>query len=132
MGFNHIIELCSQALKGDSALYIFLAVVGFDILTGYFKSKLWGVTDSSVGKKGLTKHMIVVSGVCVFYLFTSALGLQVAGLGAITFYTLNYAISILENLGVMGIPYPKFLEVRVKTELAKYEEVKDAVADKEV
>lgn len=132
MDFTNFTEFCSNALKANLPIYIFLAVVGFDIITGYFKSKYWGVTDSSVGKKGLSKHIVVVSGVCVFYLFAQLMGLGVAGVGAVTFYTLNYVISIMENLGVMGIPYPKFLEVRVKSELAEYEKAKEQITNKEV
>ena len=127
MDLNQIAESAGAVLKGDAPLYLFLGIVAFDIVTGYLKSVLWGVTDSSVGKKGLAKHITVVVGVCAIWIASSFLNVEFIGLGVTTFYSLNYAISILENLGVMGIPYPKFLEVRIKTELQKYQEQKEAV-----
>lgn len=97
-------------------------IIFFDWLTGTFKSKLWKVTDSSVGWRGVAKHVTVILGMWLVWSSCIAFNSEAIAIVITTMYGLNYGISILENFAVMGIYTPKFLAVKVKEEQRRYEE----------
>lgn len=107
----------------DNNLFVAFAVlVGFDYITGVLKAAGWKVADSSVGMKGLIKHSLVFTGIILFWLFAESFKMTAVASGLTIFYIANYGLSIMENLGVMGIPYPKFLKTKVEAELKRYDE----------
>lgn len=104
----------------DSYVYLLFIVVIIDIFTGFAKAFLSNneekKLDSSVGLKGLMKHVLVIILVLTFHIYCSIFQLISYSQIFISFYIANYGISIMENLGDMGIPVPEF----IKTKLNKF------------
>ena len=103
-------------------IYILLLLIGLDFLTGYLKAILWKVADSWVGLKGIVKHIttfFIYFLVGAFFHYINSFG---AGQLFLLIICLNYLLSILENVGVMGVYVPKFLKAKIQAELKRYEE----------
>ena len=96
-------------------------VIAIDIATGYAKSYVWKVTDSAVGVIGLLKHLTTL----LVYVFAYGLAIDfdmtTLGVTLVIYSLLNYALSIVENLGVMGVITPKFLQAKIRAEIERYE-----------
>ncbi|MEJ6349021.1 phage holin family protein [Holzapfeliella sp. He02] len=102
----------------DQPLFVAFAVVWtFDIFTGLFKSFFKGAkigADSTTGFKGLKKNVPVLMLILVLYPFFDVLNLDVVGYALTSFYIAFYGLSIIENLDVMGVPFPSFLKERLE------------------
>ena len=111
----------SQAFKND-LLIVFLFLILFDFLTGYFKALKWKVVSSDVGTKGVIKHTTTF----IFYAMLMTGGYyfhaQIIANSVILMVMLTYITSIMENLAVMGVYVPSFLKNRVERELKEIEE----------
>ncbi|WP_080680673.1 phage holin family protein [Levilactobacillus brevis] len=70
--------------------------------------------DSSIGLYGLAKHLLIMLLVITIYPVLDVLGFDTISNSVVLFYIAEYAISILENLEVMGFPIPDFLRIRFK------------------
>lgn len=102
--------------------YILLFLIGFDFLTGYSKAIIWKVADSSIGLKGIVKHIttfFIYFFIGAFFHYIDSFTMSKIFLVIIC---LNYSLSILENVGVMGVYVPKFLKTKIQAELKRYEE----------
>ena len=110
--------------------YILLMLIGFDFFTGYSKAIVWKVADSWVGLKGIVKHITTF----FIYFFVGAFFHYINSFGTgqlfLVIICLNYSLSILENVGVMGVYAPKFLKAKIQAELKRYEDKLDE-GDKE-
>lgn len=94
----------------DIALKTLLIVIAIDYISGICKAIYKKKLNSKVGIKGIVKKFA--------YLLTVALAVEVdqimGNTGAVRtlviyFFVANDGISILENLGGMGIPFPQKL-----------------------
>lgn len=110
-------------IDDNLAIHLLTWTMVFDILTGYAKSVVWGVTDSNVGWKGLIKHALVFSFFLILFPYAQAFGWAQFVNILVIIYSGNYCLSIMENFGVMGIYVPKFLENKVKAEIKRYEQM---------
>lgn len=114
-----------QVAKGDYITFLF-ALILFDFITGFLKAWKWKVSDSWTGLKGVIKHTLTF----IFYYFVAVFltYIQAMAVGQILLIIINlyYALSIMENLAVMGVFIPKFMTARVQAELQKYTEQLDA------
>lgn len=54
-----------QETCNNTVLWMLVAVITFDYITGVIKGALWKVNDSQVGMKGLIKHGLVLAGFLV-------------------------------------------------------------------
>lgn len=114
----------------NNAMYIiFVGVMLFDILTGFVKAIFWKQWNSDTGIKGISKHMLIFLLITSVYLINTILNTTDFSteveyiIHAFTFYYIYcYINSIFENFGVMGIPYPKYLKVKVEGEIKKLNE----------
>ena len=110
--------------------HILLLLIGIDFFSGYLKAILWKVADSWVGLKGIVKHITTF----FIYFFIGAFFHYIdsftMGQLFLVIICLNYSLSILENVGVMGVYIPKFLKTKIQAELKRYEEKLDE-GDKE-
>lgn len=117
MNFSlHILLTQIINMKNSYYIQIFILSIIFDILTGYLKNII-GVSkglDSSIGVKGLIKHVIVLILVLTIYPYLTALGFTTYANSIVGFYIFNYGISIIENLNEMGIKLPKGLNKYLK------------------
>ena len=108
-------------------LIVLTVVMAVDYLTGMFSASREGKLNSRAGVIGLIKKVgylaLVGVGMVVDYLMTSALAQigvnsgmpNLFGLMVIIWLIINELISILENLGEIGVPMPEFLVRTVKT-----------------
>lgn len=115
-------------------LAVLVAVMLIDYVTGMAGASYTGKLNSRVGVLGIIKKAgyiaLVAVGMVVDYLITSALvsigiHLQINycfGMIITVWLIINELISILENLGEMGVPLPGFLTGMIKTLKGKVEE----------
>lgn len=97
--------------KADGLLFALLAFMAVDYLTGILVACRERTLSSEVGFAGLAKKVLMLLLVVV----GNVLDVQVLGGGAImrsaviAFYLANEGLSILENAGSLGVPYPEAL-----------------------
>ena len=108
-------------------LYILLFFIIFDFITGTLKSFSNNTVYSKINKKGITSHIAVflfcIFFSWVFYIFKVSEYSKVL----IMFYIVSYGLSIIENIGEMGIPLPKWLVEKFK--VLKDETDKGGISD---
>lgn len=107
------------ALGGwDAALQTLVFIMAIDFVTGVVvagvfkrsaKSEL-GRLDSRAGFKGICRKGAQLGLVLVAVQLDAMTGTgQYVRMAMIVFFIGNEGLSILENLGLMGVPYPQFL-----------------------
>lgn len=108
--------IASFLFGGWSALLsILLTFVVIDYLSGVVAAAVKGQLSSSVGFIGIAKKVGIFAIVAVSHLVDTALGDQhVFRDAAIFFYLANEALSIIENIGVIGLPIPEQLKNAVE------------------
>lgn len=105
----------AHAMVNNMYIEIFLWAVMADLLTGIVKSFTGHAkikADSSTGLKGLAKHLLIMLLVLTIYPILDVLQFDAISNAVVLFYIAEYAISILENLEIMGFPIPSFLKSR--------------------
>ena len=110
---NNIIHEFTTALHNDY-LYILLCFILFDFITGTLKSFSNSTVYSKINKKGITSHIAIFL-FCIFFSWVFNI-FKVAEYSKvlIMFYIVSYGLSIIENIGEMGIPLPKWLMDKFK------------------
>ena len=93
----------------DLILSILLAVIVIDYATGLINAICKGELSSEVGYKGIAKKIGILAVVALAHLIGLLTGVMGIRSLAIGFYIANEGISILENVGSLGIPFPKKL-----------------------
>lgn len=96
----------------DGLMYAMLVFILMDYITGVIAAAVKRELSSEVGAKGIAKKVgeLILVGV------GNVLDRQILQHGAamrtlvIFFYVANEGLSILENLGRIGVPYPKQLK----------------------
>lgn len=115
-----------------------------DYITGMVLAAVWhrspktedGALDSRAGYKGLIKKCGILLAVLVAYRFDLLLGMNVARNATVVGFIINETVSIMENLGLMGVPFPEpiqeaisLLSGQYKSMLSKMRKDKDDVED---
>lgn len=103
--FEHFVKLIDNPV-----FFAFFLIVITDILTGFLKSLIAKNTTSSKGISGLIKHSTLLLIASVLYPYLDIYGASGMADTLLIFYILFYGISIIENLGQMGIPIPEWLK----------------------
>lgn len=101
----------------DTAMILLVALMMADYITGVLVAAVWhrsnksanGGLDSKAGFKGLLKKGVILLLVWIGVLLDKALGAAYVRTAVILFFVGNEGLSLLENLGLMGVPYPDFL-----------------------
>ncbi len=110
--------LLAQALGGwDTALQSLVFCMAVDYLTGMLVAGVFrrsgktesGALDSRAGFHGLCKKAGELAAVLVAARLDLLLGSEWARTAVILFFVGNEGLSILENVGLMGVPYPAAL-----------------------
>lgn len=99
-----------EKLIDNPVFFAFFLIILADILTGFLKSLVNKKTESGKGIGGLIKHSTLLLVVCMLYPFCDIYGASGMADTLLIFYILFYGISIIENLGQMGIPIPEWLK----------------------
>ena len=111
-------SVLSAALGGwDAALQTLVICMALDYLSGIVVAGVFkcsdksgdGTLDSRAGFRGLCKKGAELALVLVGARLDHLLGGDWARTAVILFFIGNEGLSILENLGLMGVPYPAFL-----------------------
>lgn len=110
-----------SALVSNNYFIVFMVLVLFDYVTGVAKATIWKVTDSDASIKGIIRHTTVLISVALIWVGCQAFNAEYLAFTINIMYCLNYALSILENFGVMGIYVPKFLQNKIQAEINRYE-----------
>lgn len=109
----------TNALGGwDVLLQVLVGMMAADYLTGLLIAAVWrkssksasGALDSKASFKGLVRKSMVLLLAYVAVLLDEVIGTNYIRAAVIIFYIGNEGLSLLENLCVMGVPHPKFLE----------------------
>lgn len=111
--------LISEAMGGwDNALALLIAFVVLDLLTGWMVAAIWkkspksatGAMDSKANFKGLCKKVIIFCLVALGVRLDVTLGITYIRMAIILFFVGNEGLSLVENLGIMGVPFPAFIK----------------------
>lgn len=102
-----------MAIVDDKLMIAFVWSVILDIGTGMAKGVInqqTGKLNSTKGLLGLIKHAVVIFLILIIYPFMNAVGFQSPADALLVFYITTYGISVIENLGQMGVPFPEFIK----------------------
>lgn len=102
----------------DGPLALLVAFMVADYLTGILVAAVWqrsaksatGALDSKAGFKGLVKKGMILLLVWLGVLLDNATGTNYIRTTVVLFFIGNEGLSLLENLGLMGVPFPAFLQ----------------------
>lgn len=117
-GLSLVGTFVAEALGGwDAAMQVLVALMVADYVTGVLVAAVWhnsnksqsGALDSKAGFKGLAKKCMILLLVWIGVLLDQAMGTNYIRTAVVLFFIGNEGISLLENLGLMGVPYPAFL-----------------------
>lgn len=112
-------SVIANALGGwDSALKVLVAMMVADYITGVLVALIWhrsnktdsGTLLSKAGFKGLCKKGVIILIVWLAVLLDDAMGASYVRTAVILFFIGNEGLSLFENVGLMGMPYPTFLK----------------------
>ena len=112
-------SFAANALGGwDASLQVLIALMVADYITGVLVAAVWqrssksetGALDSKAGFKGILKKGMILVLVWLGVLLDRATGANYIRTAVVLFFIGNEGISLLENLGLMGVPYPAFLK----------------------
>ena len=108
----------ANALGGwDAVMIVLVALMASDYLTGLAVAAIWhrsaksesGALDSKASFRGLVKKCVILLLVWIGVLLDRALGASYIRNAVAIFFIGNEGISLLENVGLMGVPYPAFM-----------------------
>lgn len=108
----------TQALGGwDISLKALVAFMAVDYVTGLIVAGVFrrspkterGALSSRAGFIGLLRKCDILLLVLLAAMLDNITGSGFIRTGVCLFFTANEGLSILENLGLMGVPYPQFL-----------------------
>lgn len=97
-------------LNDNGLFWILFGIIIADFLTGTLKAFVSRDLDSSAGTKGLIKHVCVILIVVGVTLVGYIMENDFIAYTFITFYLFEYSLSIIENLHIIGVPFPDFIE----------------------
>ena len=102
------------------AFWVTLAVMALDIITGLLKALYHKTANSKYTYKGFIKKLSILAGIGLAVLLDLILsgGVAVISTGAIMLMVVMEGMSVLENLGAMGINFP-FISKRLEQVLSK-------------
>ena len=109
----------ANALGGwDASMQVLVALMVVDYLTGVLVAAVWqrssksetGALDSKAGFRGILKKCAILLLVWIGVLLDNATGVNSIRMAVVLFFVGNEGISLLENLGLMGVPFPAFLK----------------------
>ena len=135
-------EICKTALgvagsaliwafgKWDTAIQTLLIFMAVDYLTGLAVAGFWrkspktktGGLNSTAGLKGLLRKCAVLCMVLIANMLDRVTGTNFVRDAVIIAYIINEAVSIIENIGIMGVPVPKALVNAIDALKSKEEE----------
>ncbi len=109
--FSVIGTIIANALGGwNLALQALVTLVIIDYITGVMVAIVDGQLSSEIGAKGIAKKVMIFALVYIAVLVDHVTSTDLIRTITIMFYIANEGISILENAGKIGVPYPQTLK----------------------
>ena len=111
--------MVAQALGGwDEALRMLCIIMAMDYITGIICDLVWkkspkssdGSFNSRLSLKGLLRKAGIFLAVLIAYQLDSVAGTEFIRTSAILFFIANDGLSVIENLGIMGLPMPSSIK----------------------
>ena len=101
----------------DAALQVLLAMMVADYVTGVLVALVWkrstktegGGLSSQAGLKGIIKKCMILLMVYIAVMLDKATGMDYARMAVVFFFIGNEGISLMENIGLMGVSCPAFI-----------------------
>ena len=101
----------------DATLQTLVGLMAVDYATGLLAAGVFrrspktagGGLSSAAGFRGLARKCAVLLGVFLATLLDQATGAGFVRTAVCLFFSANEGLSVLENLGLMGVPYPAFI-----------------------
>lgn len=109
-------------LLGDVYIHVFAAVILLDILTGLGKAWVTKSLNSTIGRRGVLGHLLVMVLGISLYPYLNLISFDEIAKGFVIFFVASYGISVVENLAEIGVPIPKWVRTRL-------EKIRDAFDD---
>lgn len=118
-GLSMILAGAAHLLGGwDVTLQTLIGAMAVDYLTGVIVAGVFkksaktdsGALESRAGFKGLMRKVGILLMVFLGVLLDRFAGTALVRPAVCVFFTANEGLSILENFGLMGVPFPKFLQ----------------------
>lgn len=102
----------------DGALKLLLALMCADYITGVVVAGVFhrsdktegGTLSSKAGFKGICRKGAVLLVVWIAALLDESMGMRCSRTAVCLFFSGNEGLSLMENLGLMGAPFPQFLK----------------------
>lgn len=105
--YSTLIGILCAALGGyDAFLQVLIAFVIIDYLSGIAVGIKTKTVSSKTGFNGIIKKIMIFSIVYIAHLIDDATATSVFRNITVMFYVSNEGISILENMGQLGVQYP--------------------------
>lgn len=106
---NNIMNQISTVVN-NQYLYVLLFFIMFDIISGTLKAFSNNTVYSKINKRGITNHITIFL-FCMFFTWVFCIfNVNEYSNILILFYIVSYGLSIIENVGSMGLPLPKWLK----------------------
>jgi len=111
--------MVAQALGGwDEDLRMLCIIMAMDYITGIICALVWkkspkssdGSFNSRLSLKGLLRKAGIFLAVLIAYQLDSVAGTEFIRTSAILFFIANDGLSVIENLGIMGLPMPSSIK----------------------
>ena len=108
-------------LIDSSYFFIFLTAIIVDIITGILKGLYNKKLNSRIGLKGLIKHCCIILIVFTISIILPLMGYRTGARAIIVFYIIQYCLSIIENVGCLGVPIPPYVTKAIQQLSSKNE-----------
>jgi len=91
-----------------------LTLVAIDYLTGLGAAWVKKELNSDIGRRGIAKKVCIFLLVAIGHIVDVTLGTSIFQSGVAFFYMSNEVVSILENVGTIGVPIPPVFKDAIK------------------
>ena len=117
-GAGVVFSAMAQMFGGwDAALGTLIAFMAVDYVTGFLAAAVFhksrktedGTLESRAGWKGLLRKGLSLLVILVACRLDAAIGSEFIRDAAVIGFTVNEALSIVENAGLMGVPVPRYV-----------------------
>lgn len=117
--FNAFDEYLGLAIT-NPFLFALITAVAVDVISGISASIVKGNgLDSSIGFKGIVKHVTLLLLGIILEFSTGAIGISIVANTFCVLAVSNYLISILGNLAVLGFYIPDWIAKPLKAEIER-------------
>lgn len=136
-GMVRVLAAMGGAIAGslggwDSTLKVLVIMMAADYLSGLMVAAMgksekteYGGLSSKVGFVGLAKKGLMLTVVLIGTALDEAMGTPICRDAACWFYIANEGISVLENLNLVGVPFPEKIKVLLGHKMEEANEPED-------